>query len=261
MSQMTDERVNRAAVHDHLVQVYREPSQLADCVSAYLATGFELNEPAIVVVSAAHWPLVHERLERKGFDLSGLAKDNMLFVEDAHTTLESILENGKPSLRQFTSVIGGLMDRAVGGVPNRRLRAFGEMVDLLSRRGDLLGADALEELWNRLAMRRNFSLLCGYKLDVFDRETQASVLPRVCASHSHVLDADPLLNTAVDTALRTTLGSADAQKVYAKAALQGKNTNVPAAQLALMWVSAHMPRAADRVLAAARENYVATAAA
>ena len=74
--------------------------------------------------------------------------------------------------------------------PQRRIRAFGEMVDLLCERGNPTGAARLEELWNRLARRRSFSLLCGYRIDVFDRDAQISVLPEICRSHSHVLPVD-----------------------------------------------------------------------
>jgi hypothetical protein len=67
------------------------------------------------------------------------------------------------------------------------------------------------------------------------------------------------MERAVDAALAETLGVADAQKVYAQAARQVRDQEVPAWQIALMWVSAHMPRAAERILAAARTHYLAAA--
>jgi hypothetical protein len=38
-------------------------------------------------------------------------------------------------------------------------------------------AIADEELWNRLARSRRFTLLCGYELDIFDPAAQAAVYP------------------------------------------------------------------------------------
>ena len=64
-----------------------------------------------------------------------------------------------------------------------------------------------------MARRRSFSLLCGYRIDVFDRDAQLSVLPEICRSHSHVLPAgDPeRLERAVDAALAETLGATGRQ--------------------------------------------------
>lgn len=182
----------------------------------------------------------------------------MLIAAGAEPTLEAIQEDGEPSLRRFTAVVGGLLDRAAAGAPGRRVRVFGEMVDLLCRDGRAVAADALEVLWNGIGARRNLVLLCGYKIDVFDRTAQTTLLPQVCRSHSQMLPLlDPArMDRAVDAALNETLGAADAQKVYAQVARQDRDVRVPASQLALMWVSAHMPRAAERILAAARTHYL-----
>jgi hypothetical protein len=66
---------------------------------------------------------------------------------------------------------------------------------------------------------------------------------------------------AVNAALVETLGPTDAQKVFNQAAKQTANQQAPSAQVALMWVSAHMPRAADSILRAARTHYLDTATA
>lgn len=164
--------------------------------------------------------------------------------------------DGLPSPRAFERVVGGLIDRVAEQFSGRRIRALGEMVDLLCAEGNLDGAFALEALWNGLAASRNFSLLCGYRLDVFDRVSQASVLPEICRSHSHVLPAEDSarLQRAVDQALEDALGN-DAGKVYALIGREIRGARVPSAQLALMWVSEHMPSSAERILASARAHY------
>jgi hypothetical protein len=143
------------------------------------------------------------------------------------------------------------------------VRVFGEMVDLLCRRGDGLAADELEALWNELGTRRHFTLLCGYRLDLFDRDVQVRLLPQVYRSHTQVVSASDAerLEAAVQSALTAILGEEDAQKVYARVARRRRDAHVPASQLALMWVSAHMPRAAEEILASAHERYAAAAAA
>jgi hypothetical protein len=77
-------------------------------------------------------------------------------------------------------------------------------------------AIADEELWNRLARSRRFTLLCGYELDIFDPAAQAGALTEICRVHTHVLpahDADGRAR-AVRLALEEELGRAQAADVY-----------------------------------------------
>ena len=61
------------------------------------------------------------------------------------------------------------------------------MVDVLWRRGESDAAIRLEVLWNDLAATHTFSLLCGYAIGNFYKET--SKLEEVCHQHTHVLGA------------------------------------------------------------------------
>jgi len=247
---------------DHLVQVYREAAELAEAAATFFAAGFESRQPAIAIATAAHWPLIAERLARRGWEPDALDADGLLYVRDAEITLQSILdENGRISERRFHDVVGGLLREAGRRSPQRRVRAFGEMVDLLVDRGDQVAADVLERHWNELAAQLNFMLLCGYRLDLFDTDVQAALLPQIHRSHAHVLPGadEEQFATAVERALFEILGETDARKVYAQ--VSAGDAKAPASQLALMWMSAHMPRAATKVLAVARSYYGEEAAA
>jgi len=46
----------------HAVQVYRDVSELADSVAKYLAVGFDLGEPAVMIATPEHWACFGERL-------------------------------------------------------------------------------------------------------------------------------------------------------------------------------------------------------
>jgi hypothetical protein len=135
------------------------------------------------------------------------------------------------------------------------------MVDLLCEQGDQAGADALEELWNAIAGQRDFSLLCGYRVDLFDHDAQLRLLPQVYRAHTRVLPAvDPKrLEDAVDHALVAVLGASDAKKVHAQILRHARDEYLSTAHLALLWISAHMPRTAKRVLAEAQSRYLADA--
>jgi hypothetical protein len=241
----------------HAVHVYQDVSELVGSVGAYVTAGFEAGEPAVVIATSEHWELFAADLVRRGWNAADAEQRRLLARADADATLATFMDGGLPSAHRFEQVVGALLDRVAEGHPGRRIRAFGEMVDVLCAEGEPKAALALEELWNDLARTRDFSLLCGYQLDLFDRSAQVSPLPGVCRAHTHVRPAgDPArLTRAVDLALEEVLGPGQAGKVYVLVAEQARDERVPAAQLALMWVSANMPVLADRVLAAARAHY------
>ena len=242
----------------HAVEIYADVAELAESVSAYLASGFEAGDPAVVIATREHWDSFAEALARRGWEALELEEEGLLVRADADRTLASFMELGTPSPSAFERVVGGVLDRVAERFPARRIRAFGEMVNILSERGEFAAAVALEELWNELAQSRQFSLLCGYRLDVFDQRTQADALPHVCRTHSHVLPAaDPVrMARAVGLALEDVLGSDEADKVYASVAGERASERLPLPQRTLMWVSERMPAAAEKILAAARAHYV-----
>jgi hypothetical protein len=242
----------------HAVQIYADAVELAESVAAYVAAGFEAGEPAVLVATHEHERLVRERLAVSGWDDDAIEGTGLLFTVDAADTLAAITDGDTLSATAFERVVGGLLDRVAVNFPERRVRVFGEMVNLLCERGERESAAALEEIWNDALRQRRFSLMCAYRLDVFDRAAQVETLPGVCRAHSHVLPAHDAarLSRAVDLALEEVLGYEEAGRVYFLVADEAHEERVPVAQLALMWVSANMPALADRVLASAKARYL-----
>lgn len=243
----------------HGVQIYAELEELAQSVVAFVGAGFEAGEPAVIVATPDHVDAFCGRLAAVGWDTRSLQHAGLLIVADADETLSSIMEDDVPSPVRFEQVVGTLLDRAGERFPGRPIRVFGEMVDLLCDRGRPDAAIQLEEIWSAAAQTRRFSLLCGYRLDVFDRESQADTLPWVCALHTHVLPARHYARFAhsVDRALDEVLGSAEASRLYVLISMQARGERVGLAQQILMWLSANRPSLAEPILAAARTHYVA----
>lgn len=245
----------RGSEPGHGVQIYSDLSELAASVSSFLAAGFELGEPGLVIATAEHLTAFTDALAATGWDGARIERTGLLAVADAEEILAAVMADAEvPSAEVFDRVVGAMLDR----FPGVHVRAFGEVVDLLCRRGVQSAAAALEDLWNDLARRRDFSLLCGYHLDVFDRESQANTLPQVCRSHSHVRPVvdPPRFQRAVDQALEEVLGAAEAGQVYVVVGQQLRAGRVPTAQVILMWISENMPALAERVLASARARYL-----
>ena len=243
----------------HAAEIYTEPRDLVDSVAAFLGAGLGTGGPGLVFATAEHVTLFHEALHAVGWDTRSLQDSGVLLIADAEETLDSIMEGDRPSPEAFRAVVGGLLDRAEAAAPGGVPRIFGEMVDLLSKRGEAGAAIALEVLWNAFAAERRFALLCGYELDVFDREAQTGPLPNVCRLHSHVRPAANYARfaRAVDTALDEVLGRDEAGKIYVLLSAEIRAARVPLAQLILMWVSENMPALSTSILARAKMHYTA----
>lgn len=169
---------------EHAVQVYDDVDQLAASVAGYVAAGLADGDPALVVVTPENWERFAVALVGCGWDAKKAARDGLLEVADADSVLDSIMVDASPDAALFEQVVGGLVDDVGARRPERTVRVFGEMVDLLCARGRLAGALELEELWNGLAAARRFSLLCGYH-----GQGLGAGLAAVCAVHTRVCNS------------------------------------------------------------------------
>ncbi len=258
MRQAWGDFLRTAKPRSHGVQVYAEPEELAESVVAFLTSGFEQGEPAVVVAHPETVSRSAAGLDAAGWAFDAATESRLLVVADAETTLAAFMDGARPSPQRFERTIVTLLEAAAR--PGRRVRVFGEMVDVLVRRNAAAAADELERLWNELAETYDFSLLCGYQLDVFDRSAQARTLPHVCREHSHVLPARnyPRFARAVDEALREVLGPTEAASVYVRVSREadrGESGHVPLAQLLLMWVAQNRPNQSRQILDTARLRY------
>jgi hypothetical protein len=262
MRQSWGDFLKGAGVQTHGVQVYGDAADLAESVAAYLAAGFDRNQPSVLVATPEHLSLFADRLGSRGWTLERAESAGLLVVADAEETLASILGPEGLDRERFEHAVGDLLDGVQSGPDGPPARVFGEIVDLLYRRGQADAADELEQLWNALARSRRFSLLCGYRLDVFDSRTQIETLPQVCREHSHVLPARnyPRFARAVDNALREVLGPNQAATVYVLVSREAGHDQIPLAQSILMWVSENLPTHSSQILAAARTHYARPAA-
>jgi hypothetical protein len=175
----------RGAAGDHLVQFYESDKFLAATAAQYLTAGLERGEPLIVIATPAHRAALCDALRSSGLDTERAVTGGRLVLLDAEETLARIMVGSMPDWELFRRTIGDVIDRCVAAMPAPRVRAYGEMVDLLWRSGNARAAVRLEEMWNELQTGRAFSLLCAYLLGGFLKE--AGDLSPLCATHTHVL--------------------------------------------------------------------------
>jgi hypothetical protein len=183
--------------HDHVVQFYHNDSALFATVSTFLADGLENGEPCIVIATADHARGITERLTKRGIDVAASVRVGLLIVEDAHDLLARFMVGETPDRDCFRACVTQLLQLAGATNPNAKLRAFGEMVDVLWEEGRPAAALRLEELWNEITEEHSFTLLCGYGIGRFHGSGHKAGFEAVCRQHGRVIHGEPEIRFAV----------------------------------------------------------------
>jgi len=197
------------AVAAHLVRFYDDDDALASAVARFVAEGLSAGDVVTTIATDHHTAAVDDRLRSDGVDVAGARASGRLLSLEAHATLAKIMRDGEPDRQLFDAVIGGLMSERATVANGARLRAYGEMVDVLWKSDQKSAALHLEELWSDLQGRRSFTLLCAYAMGQFYKEPAA--IHGVCAPHTQIIG----LETDGDIGSRASAATVPAQ--YAEA--------------------------------------------
>jgi hypothetical protein len=172
----------------HAVRFYENDKSLFTTVGQFLSEGLVAGEPAIVIATRAHQQGIIDELTDRLIDVDRARRIGDLVLLDADDTLALFMTPSGPNAHLFEQYVGRVIDQVVCGHRASLVRAYGEMVDVLWRDGQTDAAVQVEILWNQLATKFAFSLLCGYAMGHFYK--QADQLARVCAHHTFVVDPD-----------------------------------------------------------------------
>ena len=169
--------------HEHFVQFYENDEFLIQKVSSFIGDALLAGETGIVFATKPHLALIDQALKHK-ISARTEVKASMLgryIALDAQLTLSSIVLDGKVDPQLFSDVIGALLAQACSAGP---VRACGEMVALLCAQDMRDEALRLELLWNALARRLEFSLMCAYPIGAFSRQKAAQPYSDLCVAHA-----------------------------------------------------------------------------
>jgi PAS domain S-box-containing protein len=182
------------ASREHFVRFYQEDSHLYTSVGRFLQEGLECGEGIVVIATPEHREGFCAALREAGVDVASARERGDLTLLDAEETLSGFLigdlSTGALDDGAFERLIGGMLDRAASGIVRRSVRAYGEMVSLLFKQGNVEATAGLEELWNRLARSHDFRLCCAYSMGDFNRAMHREPFRRICGLHTHVLPAE-----------------------------------------------------------------------
>ena len=169
----------------HDVQFYDDENDLAASVASFLAEGIKSAQPAIVIATPGHSRIFREALRQRAVEADSLGPNDMVWL-DAHDTLSGFMEGGHPNRELFEATVGNVFEKVTASRRYVTVRAYGEMVNILWRDGKSQAAIELEELWNGLASRYAFALLCAYCTKVLN-PADLTGIEQICAVHSQVL--------------------------------------------------------------------------
>jgi signal transduction histidine kinase len=186
----------------HGVQFYTEDAYLVNVLSRFIGTALGSGDAAIVIATKPHRDGLAQRLKANGLDTTAAIKKGRYLLLDAAETLEKFMLQGVPDWARFEAAISPYIKRAAELTEGetRRVAAYGEMVALLWEQGKLEAAIRLEELWNLLAEKHAFTLLCAYPMRGFCNDEHSHRFSQICANHSTVIPDEGYssLNTEVE---------------------------------------------------------------
>src|SRR5579863_9413493 len=181
---MPDLRGQLIAGHgSHAVQFYGDDQELAASVARFLGEGLAAGGSAVVVATAAHRLAFRAHLPT--------AAGERLLVLDAQELLQGFLIGDQLDGPRFFETAEHLIGRAAKA--GRPVRIYAEMVAVLWDAGQVTLALELESLWNDLATRLPFSLLCGYPARLLASEdgNETAGVQQVCRLHTAVTGPSP----------------------------------------------------------------------
>lgn len=175
--------------HCHAVQFYRDHSALLEQLGQLVGPAIAAGNSVLLIATKSHRESLFAHLRSCGTDFVLAVAGDRLILRDADETLAKFMVNGQPDPALFARVLSGYLDRltASGDGPSPRLFVFEEMVPSLWADGKRDAAIRLEQLWNDLAGKYSFQLLCAYPMGLFPLQRDRDMMRKICEQHSHVL--------------------------------------------------------------------------
>ena len=166
---------------EHIAQLYSHETVLVESLRMFTTHGMARGEAVLLVLTPSHRNLLLPHLKADGLDVGGLQHDGQLLLLDAAEVLTRFMQDGMPDATLFRMSVGEIVER-MKSRGNRKIRVFGEMVDLLWR-SNQPAAVCLEQLWSELIKSSDLSLFCAYSTShVHESFPEALRTP-----HSHII--------------------------------------------------------------------------
>jgi len=178
--------------HDgHVVQLYTDDAFLIDVLSRFVGGALAMGDAAVVLATASHREQLEKRLAARGVDTAKATLKGRYIALDASKTLARLMVDGTIDENRFNDTVSAALRQAQMSVNGDcRIAVFGELVALLWADGKPHEAIRVEQLWNRMAQKYSFSLLCAYPITGFNDATHIEPFLKMCGQHSGVVPSE-----------------------------------------------------------------------
>jgi hypothetical protein len=244
----------------HLVQFYdAQPSALVRNVAGFIDDGLQRGDSVVVIATSEHSDAFLNALGKSRGPRD--VRSRRLVFLDAQTTLDQFMSDGRPDWKRFSEVVGGTIRGLRRARPSAGIRAYGEMVGILWAAGQVDAAVQLEKFWNVLLGGDDFTLFCGYPIDVFAEEFQAERIHELLCAHTHVLPCGvaSAMEAALERAIADVLGERPEEiSSDGDGALHPSWGSIPGVESTILWLRNNQPEYAAEILSLARVYYQAS---
>ncbi|RPB01149.1 hypothetical protein L873DRAFT_1827270 [Choiromyces venosus 120613-1] len=172
---------------DHALQFYEAESYLYSAISSFiLPTFFSTESASVIIATRSHLDALEVHLREQNLVPGQLKDRGQLVLLDADEILLAIMPGGSLDVDLFDEYLGKLFPGVQSKFP--KVRAYGELVNILCEQGNYELARQVEVAWERFLSEpdRNVALLCGYNMGVFEAEGLSEVFQQICLNHSKV---------------------------------------------------------------------------
>jgi K+-sensing histidine kinase KdpD len=173
---------------DHVVHLYETEEELLRVMVDFLTQAPGADQPLLIVARDDRLRKISAALADSGLAVDEERRKGRIQLLEARDILGRIMMGESPDWARFRAVVGDALRSLSAKSPGSVVRVYGEMVDVLWSEGQKRAAIQLEEMWNELKHDHRFTLLCGYAMSGFDRESD---IRAVCAEHVDSVAPEP----------------------------------------------------------------------
>jgi signal transduction histidine kinase len=172
----------------HTAKFFVEESDLYNTLANFVREGLSDDQGVVVTATRSHWKGLRLHLANAEVRIDEAIQQDQLVFLDAQELRNAIMVKGAPDQARFDETIGEQVARMVERWS--QVRVYDETVDVLAADSQFGPMRQLEQLWEQLRSRHEFTLMSGYGLEHFGEFDEEEPFDNVCNAHQEVLAAD-----------------------------------------------------------------------
>jgi hypothetical protein len=174
----------------HAVQFHLDDQALIDSVSSFLNVALRRGNAVSVVFTEPVRVGLARRLQAHGWNVGVEGVYGRYRATDPSESLSFVMQNGRAVPERIGQLIARLDQWRAAVVGDAgRLAIAGGIAEQLLLKDDVSNATEIEVQWAALTRDLPFLTVCCYSMESFASETQAQVIPHLCAEHMAVAHA------------------------------------------------------------------------